>query len=258
MQADAGFPVIRAAYPFVAAKLLTDPSPRLQAALLDLLSKKGRDGRSGPANLPQLVGLLQHALGEADALQLAEQLAAIYLSPQHAPLVRELMGQAVDMLDYLGSRAPELADATVGGLDPPVAGGGGGVARAEGPADAELRQTAAAVQHALAGVRQVAAEIAGGSPAARARAQRLARALLSEPMGQQFALEFALKLSERAAVRGAGALMGWPAEQMPGAHLSAEAPGAQAVRGRVGHEVGDRPAGAAADSRGEARAAVRG
>jgi len=113
LQADAKFPVIRAAYPFVAAKLLTDPSPRLQQALLDLLRKRSSK-QGGASHLTRLVGILEHALGYTDPLTLTENLAQIYLIPEHAPLVRELMDQAVDMLDYLASRAPELVD---GALD---------------------------------------------------------------------------------------------------------------------------------------------
>jgi hypothetical protein len=208
LQADSKFPVIRAAYPFVAAKLLTDPSPRLQRALLDLLRK--RRGRGGAAHLVQLVSILDHALSVSDPLTLTERLAQIYLIPEHAPLVRELMDQAIDMLDFLSTRAPEVADRVIGANDTPTPG--------ETAAEAELRRTALAVQKAVRGAREVLGELASGSPVALSRAQRLMRALLAEPMGQQFVLEFGLKLGERATVRSAGLLLEWPENQLPGAH----------------------------------------
>ena len=65
--------------------------------------------------------------------------------------------------------------------------------------------------------REVLGELVSGSPTAHSRAQRLVRALLAEPMGQQFVLEFGLKLGERATVRSVGAVLQWPEEQLPGA-----------------------------------------
>mmetsp|Transcript_13925 Transcript_13925/g.37414 ORF Transcript_13925/g.37414 Transcript_13925/m.37414 type:complete len:343 (+) Transcript_13925:92-1120(+) len=210
LQADASFPVIKSAYPFIASKLLTDPSPELQRALLDLLRK--RDGRDAGAHLVHLVSLLEQAMDITDPLTLTERLASLYLVPEHAPLVRELMEQAVDMLEYLA-----VTGAGKAGTDD------AGETRSERHGsqkkrdlnDEALRRTAQAVQSGVDGMQEVLAELAAGSQPARDRAGRVSRAILAEPMGQQFVLEFGLKLGERAALRSAATLLDWPEEQLP-------------------------------------------
>lgn len=223
LQSAASFPIIRAAYPFVAAKLLTDPAPRLQRALLGMLRRQ-RSAR-GSARLAQFIELLEHALRATDPLTLTERLAATYLHEEHAPLLRELMGQLVDELDLLISRAvgvggaAELARpaAQASGRRAPAAAASAGSA-AVGEAGEVVAEEEEfphdALERAVHALRVALGELASGSVDARSHAERLTRALLSQPLGQQMALELGLKLNERAMLRGAGLALGWPEHQL--------------------------------------------
>ena len=42
LQIDSEFAIIKSAYPFIASRLLTDRSPRLQSALMALIFKEGK------------------------------------------------------------------------------------------------------------------------------------------------------------------------------------------------------------------------
>jgi hypothetical protein len=234
LQADAKFPVIRTAYPFVAAKLLTDPSPRLQLALLAIL-RKGK-GKSSAANLRQTAAILRQALASTDPLTLAERLASIYLAPEQAPFVRELMDQVIDLLDELSARAPDLVVSTAVATASAAAGVSAAAAPPAGADDAddaeaaeERRLTALAVESALQSLRDVLTELASGSPVVHTRAQVLVRTLLDRPMGQQYAGEFAAKLSERAAARTKGVLKDWPVIRPMGNDAAAASPAAAAT-----------------------------
>ena len=98
-QVDEDFTIIKDAYPFVAARLLTERSPQLQRALSALLF------REGALRWDFLEELLTAAAqtSEYDLLAVVEQLADYMLSEEGAPLQGALASQLVDELDTLGA-----------------------------------------------------------------------------------------------------------------------------------------------------------
>ena len=120
LQVDPSVAVIHAAYPYVAARLLTERSPRLQAALASLLL----DDATGRLRWESLEALLESAVGSTDydAIAAAEQLAEYLLSPSGQPLQQVLVEQLVEWLDELGAESAEYLARGVVALAAPVLG----------------------------------------------------------------------------------------------------------------------------------------
>ena len=105
IQVDKDFRIISDAYPYIASRLLTDPSAELQSALEQLLFKDGEP------RWERLRSLLQEAAttSDYDVAAAVDQLLA-YLVSDRGRTVRELLVvQAVDVLDELGTDAAEFA-----------------------------------------------------------------------------------------------------------------------------------------------------
>ena len=145
LQVDSDFAIIQDAYPYIASRLLTDSSPRLQRALAALVFEGGVDGGegggSGQLRWDYLMALLENALSadDYDLLAAAEQLSAYLLSPDGQPLQRALVDQLVEELDELGAEGAmyvyrgllSLAGPLFGEVGTPWGAGVGGVPGAE-------------------------------------------------------------------------------------------------------------------------------
>ena len=104
LQVDGSFAIIQDAYPYIASRLLTDPSPRLQAALYSLIF------RNGELQWNYLEGLLEKASKSSDSdmnalVSAVEQLADYLLSPEGEPALNSLKLQLVEELDELGAES---------------------------------------------------------------------------------------------------------------------------------------------------------
>ena len=104
LQVDGSFAIIQDAYPYNASRLLTDPSPRLQAALYSLIF------RNGELQWNYLEGLLEKASKSSDSdmnalVSAVEQLADYLLSPEGEPALNSLKLQLVEELDELGAES---------------------------------------------------------------------------------------------------------------------------------------------------------
>lgn len=111
--------VIRGAYPYIAARLLTDPSEELQAALHKLLFRE-----DGALRWDRLRALLQEATlaGDYDVSLAADQLIA-HLSSESGRGLRELLArEAVEGLDALETETLQflLQEIDEHGLDGPL------------------------------------------------------------------------------------------------------------------------------------------
>lgn len=95
---DKDFRIIRATYPFIASRLLTDPSDELQRALQHYLFEEG-----GQLRWDRLRDLLQEAalVGDYDISVAADQLLS-HLASESGRGLRELLAtEAVETLDAL-------------------------------------------------------------------------------------------------------------------------------------------------------------
>lgn len=98
MQVDKDFRIIRATYPFIASRLLTDPSDELQRALQHYLFEE-----AGQLRWDRLRDLLQEAtvVGDYDISIAADQLVA-HLASESGRGLRELLAvEAVETMDSL-------------------------------------------------------------------------------------------------------------------------------------------------------------
>ncbi len=98
---DPNFKVLSAAYPYVAKRLLTDPSPELRKSLSDLLFKEGK------FRWNRLENLLRHARDSSDYdFDAALDQALEYLFSERGELIRvRLTDELVKGLDALGRNA---------------------------------------------------------------------------------------------------------------------------------------------------------
>ncbi|KOO29007.1 ABC-1 domain-containing protein [Chrysochromulina tobinii] len=101
LQVDDKSAIIHDAYPYIAARLLTDRSPQLRRALVTLIF------RDGAIQWHLLEGLLDNAAGtrELDLLAAAEQLSDYLLSPEGSPMLERLTDEIVDEIDTLGAES---------------------------------------------------------------------------------------------------------------------------------------------------------
>ena len=98
---DPNFKVLSKAYPYVAKRLLTDPSPRLRTSLRDLLFKEGS------FRWNRLENLLRNARNSPDYdLSSALDKAVDFLFSERGAFVRErLVDEIVNLLDRYGQRS---------------------------------------------------------------------------------------------------------------------------------------------------------
>ena len=98
---DKEFRIIKDAYPYIASRLLTDPSEELQAALLQLLFKNGQP------RWERLQELLEVASQEDDydAAAAAEQMVSYLVSDRARPVRDVLSKQLLQVVDQLGVEA---------------------------------------------------------------------------------------------------------------------------------------------------------
>lgn len=104
LQVDPSFRIVKHAYPYVAARLLADPSPRLQGALEKLLFVDGR------LNVERLEDLMEQAT-EVDDFNMdeaADQFIAFLISDRGEDFRETLASQLVDSIDRLETEASAL------------------------------------------------------------------------------------------------------------------------------------------------------
>jgi len=107
IQVDKDFRIIEDAYPYIASRLLTDPSPELQGALQQLLFRGGQDGQP---RWDRLQDLLEKAIKVQDYdVMLAADMLLSYLASDNGSRIREAFAdQAVEITDALASESSEL------------------------------------------------------------------------------------------------------------------------------------------------------
>lgn len=119
MQVNKEYRIIRGAYPYIAARLLTDPSEELQAALHKLLFQE-----DGAVRWGRLRALLHEATlaGDYDISLAADQLIAHLASDSGRDLRELLAREAVEGLDTLETETLQFVLQAVDehGLDGPV------------------------------------------------------------------------------------------------------------------------------------------
>ena len=232
LQVDEGFALIQGAYPYIASRLLTDRSPRLQRALTSLLFEPPPTPSAGLGRLrwDYLEALLTQAAetAEYDALETLSQLADYLASDEGAPLQAALAEQLVDEIDALGAEtavyiytalarlsAPLLATGGVGGGGGGAAGGGGGafgnVAGAESLSDLlaqlDLPEPSERLERALR-VLGLAQRYFGRRDVDLSRATVLAQQLLTQEALQRQLADASLQLVQRGVTRGIRFVLG--------------------------------------------------
>ena len=115
IEIDKDFRIINDAYPYIASRLLTDPSTELQSALQQLLFKDGEP------RWDRLQDLLEKAAStnDYDASLATDQLLAYLMSDQAKNIREILVQQTVNNIDQLGSDAVEYSIKLVSNLANP-------------------------------------------------------------------------------------------------------------------------------------------
>jgi len=115
IEIDKDFRIIQDAYPYIASRLLTDPSTELQSALQQLLFKDGEP------RWDRLQDLLEKAAStnDYDASLATDQLLAYLMSDQAKNIREILVQQTVSNIDQLGSDAVDYSIKLVSNLANP-------------------------------------------------------------------------------------------------------------------------------------------
>lgn len=105
IQVDSNFQIINDAYPYIAARLLTDPSEDLQRALQQLLFTDNNRLR-----WDRLEELLEQAtsINDYDATQALDQLIKYLVSPQAKNIRENLATELITSFDVLETEATDL------------------------------------------------------------------------------------------------------------------------------------------------------
>lgn len=98
---DPNFKVLSKAYPYIAKRLLTDPSPELRASLRDLLFKEGSFRWN---RLENLLRNARHS-SDFDFDQVVDQGTDFLFSPRGEFIRQRLVGEIVNTLDLLARRS---------------------------------------------------------------------------------------------------------------------------------------------------------
>lgn len=115
IQVDPQFRIVSDAYPYIAARLLTDESPELRAALNGLLFKDGRP------QWARFEALLDRASGsdDYDAARVVDVLVDLVADNKAARTRANLVVDVVDALDHLGTDAARNIIKLASGIDLP-------------------------------------------------------------------------------------------------------------------------------------------
>lgn len=112
IQVDQDFRIISDAYPYIASKLLSDPSKELQAALQQLLFL---DGQPRWERLQELLDTASSS-SDFDVIATAEQLIAYLLTESNSEMRELVTTQTVELVDSLGT---DMVDFTLATLTSP-------------------------------------------------------------------------------------------------------------------------------------------
>ena len=194
IQVDPGFRIVNDAYPYVAARLLTDESPELRRALTNLLFKDQTPQWS------RFEALLNRASSssEYDASAVASYLITALTEESAGPLREKLVDDLADALDYLGvGVALDFAAALGVDLPEPPAFLDGHYEGAAPPAAAALL---AARDFLLGGDDTGDVDLEAFQRAAR-KVRPVAQSLVDAPALRAALVEILARVSERAASR---------------------------------------------------------
>ena len=181
IQVQPEFRIVKDAYPYISSRLLTDPSPELEAALQQLLFEPA----SGQARWDRLEQLLTQASGTADydVGAAAHKFVDYLVSEKGAGVRAQLVDAVVQGADELGDEAMDLIDHVVRTRSLP------------NPDTLKSPRLATAANIATALV---------GNPSSFdvERLLPFAQKLANEPASRQAGIDAAAAISERAISRG--------------------------------------------------------
>lgn len=213
IQVDKDFRIIEDAYPYIASRLLTDPSSELQAALQQLLF------RDGQPRWERLQELLEKAVKvqDYDVMQAADRLLA-YLASEQGTKIREVFtDQAVEVVDTLAAESSELALAIArsgsllsGGTKLFQEGQNGGIPAI---ADALLRGGMESSSPALMSAARVLRLLQESDGLTAEKISVLLRKVLREPTLAASVASVLSRVSERSVLRVVDGVFGLPARK---------------------------------------------
>lgn len=209
IQVDKDFRIIEDAYPYIASRLLTDPSTELQAALQQLLF------RDGKPRWERLQELLEKAVKvqDYDVMQAADRLLAYLASEQGAKIREAFADQAVEIADTLAAESTDLAVALVRSGSFSVGAGGqllqegqrGGLAAV---ADALLKSPSATASPALTAATRVLRLLQESDGLSTEKLTTLTRKVLREPVLAAVVATVVSRVTERAAIKAVSGIFG--------------------------------------------------
>lgn len=110
IQVDQDFRIISDAYPYIASRLLSDPSKELRSALLQLLF---REGEPRWERLEELLDVASETT-DYDVVATADQLVSYLMAPESEELRRLVTLQAVELVDGVGADAVQYVVSLAG------------------------------------------------------------------------------------------------------------------------------------------------
>ncbi|KAI0565175.1 hypothetical protein FGB62_21g452 [Gracilaria domingensis] len=200
IQVDPNFKILKESYPYIASRLLTDPSPELQEALQCLLFDNGHPRWN------RLESLLESAstAGDYDVSVAVEQLFSFLLSPQGKLARYNLADEVTEELDALGV---DLAKYYVG-----MAAQAGAAAGLRLPMfmRALPPPTRTRTMENAERMAEILRSSKGFSPS---KLSPIVRRFLREPESQRLGLEVAVSLAERITSRTIRFAFGLPQDE---------------------------------------------
>ncbi|MGP1382007.1 MAG: ABC1 kinase family protein [Thainema sp.] len=186
---DPEFKVLSQAYPYIAKRLLTDPSPELRASLRDLLFK------DGSFRWNRLENLLRNAKDSQDYdLDAVLDQTVDFLFSERGTFIRDrIASEIVNNVDYLGQNAIQRFTRGISeriGFEPRI----GGAAPAKPTNNAEAQKNLEHIQRIIGILR----ETQGFDPI---KVASLVPQLLTKPETHQMGQKIAGQLAQRAAAR---------------------------------------------------------
>lgn len=207
IQVDKDFRIIEDAYPYIASRLLTDPSTELQAALQQLLF------RDGKPRWERLQELLEKAVKvqDYDVMQAADRLLAYLASDQGAKIRNAFAEQAVELADAMATESSDLVIAMARSGSFPVGsqlfldGQRGGIAAV---ADAVLKSSSATASPALTAATRVLRLLQESDGLSTEKLTTLTRKVLQQPVLAAVVASVFSKVTEKAATKFVGSVFG--------------------------------------------------
>ena len=214
IQVDKDFRIIEDAYPYIASRLLTDPSVELQSALQQLLFRGGSDGQP---RWERLQDLLEKAVKvqDYDVMQAADMLLSYLASDKGSKIREAFTDQAVEIADVLATESSDLAfalatsgsfSATSKDIFQELQKGGGVLAIVN--AILNSSDDLAKTSPALASASRILRVLQESDGLDSEKLILLARKLLREPVLAAVVAKVVSRVSERTLTRAVGSIFG--------------------------------------------------